>query len=95
MSDNSIRLSADESLVIIPDLHNKCDLAEKIIRRENPDKVVFLRDYFDDFYDTVEDADNTSKWLLGSLRHQDRVHLIGNHDLSYMTENPKAKMRRI
>lgn len=91
MSDNSICLLPDEKLVIIPDLHNKYDLAEKIILMENPDMVVFLGDYFDDFNDTVEDADNTSKWLLGSLQHLDRVHLIGNHDLSYMTDNPKLK----
>lgn len=91
MPDSPIRPLPDENLVIIPDLHNKCDLAEKIIRSERPDRVVFLGDYFDDFYDTVEDADKTSKWLLRSLQHRDRVHLIGNHDLSYMTENPKLK----
>ena len=88
---NSISLSPDEKLVIIPDVHNKCLAAEKIILRENPGKVLFLGDYFDGFYDTVKDADNTSKWLARSLQQKDRVHLIGNHDLSYMTDNPKLK----
>ena len=86
-----LSVSADEKLVIIPDIHNKCDAAERIISNENPDKVVFLGDYFDSFYDTVEDADCTSKWLAKSLRQKGRTHLIGNHDLSYMTCNPQLR----
>ncbi len=73
---------SNEKLIIIPDLHNDYFTAEKIIKKENRDKVLFLGDYFDDFYDTLEDADNTAKWLTKSLQQKNRVHLIGNHDLS-------------
>ena len=77
--------------IIIPDIHNDYHAAEKIIKKENPDKIVFLGDYFDDFYDTVKDAANVAKWLVKSLQQKNRIHLIGNHDLSYMTDNPNLK----
>lgn len=80
-----------EKLLIIPDIHNNYTMAEKIISHENPDKVIFLGDYFDDYNDTVKDAVNTSKWLINSLHQPNRVHLIGNHDLSYMTYNKDLK----
>ena len=84
-------LAPDEKLVIIPDIHNKHRVAEEIIQREDPDRVVFLGDYFDDFGDTLEDAGSTSEWLARSLQQKNRIHLIGNHDLSYMTDNPRLK----
>ena len=84
-------MQSDEKLVIIPDIHNKYPVAEKIIKMECPDRVLFLGDYFDDFYDTLDDADNTAKWLIKSLRQKNRTHLIGNHDLSYMTYNQNLK----
>jgi|APSaa5957512535_1039671.scaffolds.fasta_scaffold08481_4 hypothetical protein len=77
--------------VIIPDIHNDYLTAEKIIKNENPDKTIFLGDYFDDFDDTIQDAINTAKWLVQSLKQENRIHLIGNHDLSYMTDNPNLK----
>ena len=45
--------------IIIPDIHNDYFTAEKIIKKENPDKIIFLGDYFDDFDDTVKDSENT------------------------------------
>lgn len=78
-------------IIIISDIHNNYLTAEKIIEKENPDKIIFLGDYFDDFDDTVQDAINTAKWLTKSLKIENRVHLIGNHDLSYMTDNPDLK----
>ena len=77
--------------LIIPDIHNKYELAEKIISLENPDKVIFLGDYFDDFYDTVNDASDVASWLKESMSKPDRIHLLGNHDLSYATRNPMLK----
>lgn len=77
--------------IIIPDIHNDYHTVEKIIKNENPDEIIFLRDYFDDFDDTVEDATNIAKWLKESLEQENRIHLIGNHDLSYMTDNPNLK----
>ena len=77
--------------IIIPDIHNDYFTAEKIIKKENPDKIIFLGDYFDDFDDTVKDSENTAKWLVKSLKQENRIHLIGNHDLSYMTDNSNLK----
>lgn len=78
-------------ILIIPDLHNQYAVAEHIIEKEKPDQIIFLGDYFDSYYDSYEDASHTSAWLANSLRKTDRIHLIGNHDLSYMTDNPKLK----
>lgn len=76
-------------ILIMPDIHTKFKPAESIIEKECPDKTVFLGDYFDDFHETAEDTHNTAKWLAKSLEQQDRLHLIGNHDLHYMTGNPE------
>ena len=69
--------------IIIPDIHNKFDIAESIIEKEKPDNVVFLGDYFDSFDDSVEIAYQTAAWLKESLEKPNRIHLLGNHDLSY------------
>ncbi len=77
-----------QKTLIIPDIHNNHSLAESIIDREVPDRTVFLGDYFDDIGDNAHDADRTARWLVGSLEHPDRVHLFGNHDLQYVSDNP-------
>ena len=59
--------------IIIPDIHNDYFTAEKIIKKENPNKIIFLGDYFDD---TVKDLENTAKWLVKSLKQENRIHLI-------------------
>ena len=73
------------SFLIIPDIHNKVDLVEKILDMEKGlhEKIIFLGDYFDNFFDTPKDAAKTAEWLKKSLTHKNRVHLIGNHDMSY------------
>jgi len=76
-------------ILVIPDIHNKWFQAEEIINKEKPDKVVFLGDYFDDFDDTLEITEQTAEWLKKSLTNPDRIHLLGNHDLSYL--NPEYK----
>ncbi len=82
---------SEERCIIIPDIHNDFQTAEKIIQYEKPDKVVFLGDYFDSFYDTGRDAARTAEWLVKSLKTKNRVHLFGNHDLGYMTGNRNLK----
>lgn len=73
--------------MIIPDIHNEWVNAEIDISNENPDKVVFLGDYFDSYekLGDVETAEATAFWLKESLSKPERTHLIGNHDLSYIT----------
>jgi len=72
-------------IIIIPDIHNDFITAEQIIKKESPAKVIFLGDYFDQFDDTPIIAYQVAQWLKKSLKNPDRIHLIGNHDISYMT----------
>lgn len=69
--------------LIIPDIHLKWEKADKIIKHEAADAVVFLGDYFDDFGDTPADAAETADWLVNSLKQPNRIHLMGNHDIHY------------
>jgi hypothetical protein len=75
--------------LIIPDIHNNWVDAEITITDVNPDQTVFLGDYFDSYGDMdngVETVVGTAYWLSDSLKRPDRIHLIGNHDLSYLSE---------
>ena len=69
--------------LIIPDIHNNFGLAETIIDFEKADEVIFLGDYFDSYDSGPEIATQTAEWLKESMLKENRIHLIGNHDLSY------------
>lgn len=73
----------NKTILIIPDIHHKWKIAEEIISLHNPDEVIFLGDYFDDFGDTPKIAGMTAEWLKESLSKPNRIHLWGNHDLPY------------
>jgi hypothetical protein len=76
--------------IIIPDLHNRVDFVEPALLSpalQPYDHVVFLGDYFDDFYDTPQDAANSATWLKQSLHIPNRTHLIGTHDIWYRFSN--------
>lgn len=78
--------------IIIPDLHNRVDLVEPALSSpalQPYNNVVFLGDYFDDFYDTPQDAANSAMWLKQSLHKPNRIHLLGTHDIWYrFPDNP-------
>jgi len=82
MQETALSMS---TILVIPDLHNKIETAEKILkaREHSVDYTVLLGDYFDDFYDTPDIAANTAAWLKDSLQNPKRIHLIGNHDINY------------
>jgi hypothetical protein len=69
--------------LILSDLHNNWDRAEKIIKHVAPDKIVFLGDYFDNWGDDYRIATETADWLGSSLEQKNRIHLMGNHDTNY------------
>ena len=72
--------------IIIPDLHNRVDFVELALLSpvlKPYDNVVFLGDYFDDFYDTLQDTVNSAEWLKQSLHKPNRIHLWGTHDIWY------------
>lgn len=69
-------------ILVIGDVHQNHKTAEAYLK-DWESTVVFLGDYFDQFYDTPEDAVATAEWLKESLCHPDRIHLMGNHDFHY------------
>ena len=69
--------------LILPDIHNQHERAEKVISSVGPDKTFFLGDYFDEFYDNANDVQKTAHWLKNSLQKPNRIHLMGNHDSAY------------
>jgi len=71
-------------VLVIPDIHTKFVLAERIIEKEKPTKIIFLGDYFDEIDDSFEITKQTALWLKKSLTKPNRIHLLGNHDLSYL-----------
>lgn len=76
--------------LIIPDIHTKFVIAELIIEKEKPDKIVFLGDYFDNYDDGVELTIQTAEWLKNSMLKSNRIHLLGNHDNSYRVPSKYA-----
>jgi len=75
-----------KTVLVIPDIHNKTSLADKILQEETEvDYTVFLGDYFDDFGDDPKIAEDTAWWLKDRLNDDSRkmVFLNGNHDVSY------------
>lgn len=74
-------------IAVIPDIHNRTFEVEQIIEQANADKVILLGDYFDSGYDDMETTHQTAMWLKDSMKNPDRIHLLGNHDLSYLNQN--------
>lgn len=79
--------------LIIADIHNNFVNAEAIICKENPDHIIFLGDNFDRLHDIPEHAYQTAQWLRRSLEEKNRTHLIGNHDLAYMSTLESLKYK--
>jgi len=73
------------NLLVIGDIHNKVALADNYLSRFPNTPVIFMGDYFDDFGDDSIAATITAEWLKNSLSQPNRIHLIGNHDLPYLT----------
>lgn len=84
--------SKNKKVLIIPDIHHQYKIAEDIIKRNKPAYTIFLGDYFDDFNDDdVSITKNTAQWLEKSLQDKTRIHLVGNHDIQYISKNPTLK----
>ncbi len=77
--------------LIIPDLHLRHEQAERIIKHVGADKVVFLGDLFDEFYDTPEMVENSATWLEWSVNQPNRIHVFGNHDCQYAFDYKKFR----
>jgi len=76
--------------LILPDVHNRWELAEKIIKSVKPDKTIFLGDYFDDFGDDPGIIADVADWFHHSVNQKNRIHLVGNHDTHYWFSGNRA-----
>jgi len=70
-------------ILILPDVHNRHEKVEQIIKSVKPDQTILLGDYFDDFNDDPHSIADTADWFHYSVNQKDRVHICGNHDLHY------------
>lgn len=72
---------------IIPDLHGS-SIWKSIVHKENPDRVVFLGDYFDSFdISGIEQIHNFKEIIeYKETSGKEVIMLIGNHDYHYYPE---------
>lgn len=72
---------------VIPDLHGRSDW-KLITHRENPDRIIFLGDYFDSF--DIKGVDQLNNFLdiieFKKSSGKEVIMLIGNHDYHYFPE---------
>ena len=76
--------------LILPDVHNRWELVERIIKAIKPDKTILLGDYFDDFGDDPGIIADVADWFHHSVNQKDRIHICGNHDLHYWFAGNRA-----
>lgn len=69
--------------LILPDIHDKIQRANRIIGLERHDRLLLMGDYFDDFRTGATDAADTAKQVRRWLDAPDTICLLGNHDMSY------------
>jgi hypothetical protein len=81
--------------LVLGDIHDQIDLADRAIAKFSARcaRVVMLGDYFDSWGrgDGAEKMRATCRWLRQSSEDPSRIHLIGNHDFSYLlNSHPQA-----
>lgn len=69
--------------LIIPDIHNAVSIAQGIIDAHPADRRVFLGDVYDDFGDTIAQAQAAARWHRVQLADSRNIFLFGNHDMPY------------
>ena len=69
--------------MIIPDVHNRTEIVDKILNTVPHNRRVFLGDFFDSWGDSPFDARRTALWLKPILSRPDTHVIFGNHDLAY------------
>ena len=69
--------------LIIADPHEEIDRLEYVLKSWPADRVVVIGDYFDSFYQPMEDLAKMTKWVKAHLADPNFTLLLGNHDLHY------------
>lgn len=72
-----------QKCLVIPDIHQKWEIAQRIIESVEHDILVCLGDYFDDFVETPDRVRRTAEWLAKTIEQDNNILLAGNHCLSY------------
>jgi hypothetical protein len=73
--------------LILPDIHHRIDIADKIIRAVGADVVICLGDYFDSFDETPQMVFETASWLTDFVKKDNHIAITGNHDIQYAYAN--------
>jgi hypothetical protein len=71
--------------LIIPDIHHKIDLVDRIRDNHPGVPAIFLGDYFDDFFDGPSQMEVTCRWLKRAIQSRDDTFLLGNHCFAYLS----------
>ena len=73
--------------LVIGDIHGHIEPFKSIYKLENPDDVIVLGDYFDNFHGKDKEIIDCFKEILKIKRNHNKgefILLIGNHDFHYM-----------
>lgn len=71
--------------LIFGDIHNQIEIVEKVLYKleSKYEKIIFLGDYFDSYYDNLKMTENTAYWLKSKLYNDKYKMLFGNHCFHY------------
>src|SRR5262245_12396458 len=69
--------------LILPDIHDQIQKANRIIERQPHDCLLLLGDFFDSTRAGVTHAADTAKQVKKWLNAPETICLLGNHDMSY------------
>jgi hypothetical protein len=71
-------------ILLIPDIHLRHKEVDRIIKHEQPKKVLFKGDHFDQYDDSVAANREAALWLKTRMKqHPEDEFIWGNHDTSY------------
>lgn len=71
--------------LVIPDVHQKAQIANDLRSKHPGMPAIFLGDYFDDFHDSVYDMEKTCRWLKQAFENDDDEFILGNHCFAYLS----------
>lgn len=80
--------SKNKTILVLSDVHQQIDKLEYIIKKESPDIIVHLGDFFDSHYlDTKEAVEKTCLFIKNNIFRKNFYTLLGNHDIHYLYKN--------
>ncbi|NBQ69313.1 MAG: hypothetical protein EBU46_10980 [Nitrosomonadaceae bacterium] len=69
--------------LVVPDVHLRWRLVDALIAEVDPDRIIYLGDFFDQFHDSAAQNRMQAMWLKAEMKKSDRIFLWGNHDQHY------------